>query len=179
MGPFEILRAVLGIALVLFIPGFALTLALWPRTKGEVYREVLGVLAEGNVSRVFLLGEVNEDMMGVLRENSISMASDMDEADAVILTSEIGGDPRIPPDRTVVDLSDNLLESVKIQDTIDGIERTALSFGLSIALTPLIGLALDRTPYGIRTISVLVSLLSLTALFLVIYRVRRWRISGA
>ena len=35
-------------------------------------------------------------------------------------------------------------------DQIDGIERTALSFGLSIAIVPLIGLALNFTPWGIR-----------------------------
>jgi|AGTN01.2.fsa_nt_gi Predicted membrane protein len=33
---------------------------------------------------------------------------------------------------------------------IDGIERTALSFGLSIAVAPLIGLALNFTSWGIR-----------------------------
>lgn len=33
---------------------------------------------------------------------------------------------------------------------IDGIERVALSFGLSIAVVPLIGLALNDTPFGIR-----------------------------
>jgi uncharacterized membrane protein len=33
---------------------------------------------------------------------------------------------------------------------IDGIERVALSFGLSIAVVPLIGLALNYTPFGIR-----------------------------
>lgn len=35
-------------------------------------------------------------------------------------------------------------------DQIDGIERVALSFGLSIAIVPLIGLALNFTPWGIR-----------------------------
>jgi uncharacterized membrane protein len=33
---------------------------------------------------------------------------------------------------------------------LDGIERIALSFGLSIAITPLLGLALNYTPFGIR-----------------------------
>lgn len=33
---------------------------------------------------------------------------------------------------------------------IDGIERVALSFGLSIAIVPLIGLGLNFTPWGIR-----------------------------
>jgi len=41
---------------------------------------------------------------------------------------------------------------------LDGIERTALSFGLSIAVVPLIGLGLNYTPFGIRPLPVLVSL---------------------
>jgi uncharacterized membrane protein len=41
---------------------------------------------------------------------------------------------------------------------LDGIERVALSFGLSIAVTPLIGLALNYTPWGIRLDPILVSL---------------------
>ena len=42
-------------------------------------------------------------------------------------------------------------------DQIDGIERTALSFGLSIAIVPLIGLALNFTPWGIRLDPILAS----------------------
>ena len=45
----------------------------------------------------------------------------------------------------------------KIGD-LDGIERTALSFGLSIAVVPLIGLGLNYTPWGIRLTPVVVSL---------------------
>ena len=41
---------------------------------------------------------------------------------------------------------------------IDGIERVALSFGLSVATVPLIGLALNYTPWGIRLDPVVVSL---------------------
>lgn len=41
---------------------------------------------------------------------------------------------------------------------LDGIERTALSFGLSIAVVPLIGLGLNYTPWGIRTLPILISL---------------------
>ena len=33
---------------------------------------------------------------------------------------------------------------------LDGIERIALSFGLSIAVVPLLGLALNYTPFGSR-----------------------------
>lgn len=42
-------------------------------------------------------------------------------------------------------------------DQIDGIERVALSFGLSIAIVPLIGLALNFTPFGIRLDPILAS----------------------
>ncbi|MHC1756366.1 MAG: DUF1616 domain-containing protein [Methanosarcina sp.] len=41
---------------------------------------------------------------------------------------------------------------------LDGIERTALSFGLSIAVVPLIGLGLNYTPWGIRLLPILMSL---------------------
>jgi len=43
---------------------------------------------------------------------------------------------------------------------IDVIERIALSFGLSIAIVPLIGLALNYTPWGIRLQPVLISIFS-------------------
>ena len=44
------------------------------------------------------------------------------------------------------------------RDDLDGIERIALSFGLSIAVVPLIGLALNYTPWGIRLDPILASL---------------------
>ena len=43
-------------------------------------------------------------------------------------------------------------------DDLDWLERAALSFGLSIAVVPLIGLFLNYTPWGIRLDPVLVSL---------------------
>ena len=48
------------------------------------------------------------------------------------------------------------------KDDLDGIERVALSFGLSIAVVPLTGLALNYTPFGIRLSPVLFSLSVLT-----------------
>ena len=45
---------------------------------------------------------------------------------------------------------------------LDGIERTALSFGLSIAVVPLIGLGLNYTPWGIRLLPILISLSAFT-----------------
>ena len=44
------------------------------------------------------------------------------------------------------------------KEDLDGIERMALSFGLSIAVVPLIGLGLNYTSWGIRLIPVLVCL---------------------
>ena len=43
-------------------------------------------------------------------------------------------------------------------DDLDWLERCALSFGLSIAVTPLIGLVLNYTPWGIRLDPILVAL---------------------
>ena len=47
---------------------------------------------------------------------------------------------------------------------LDGIERIALSFGLSIAVVPLIGLALNYTPWGIRLTPVDLSIAAFTLL---------------
>ena len=44
------------------------------------------------------------------------------------------------------------------QDSIGGIERIALSFGLSIAVTPIIGLILNYTPWGITLYPILISI---------------------
>jgi len=41
---------------------------------------------------------------------------------------------------------------------LDGIERASLSFGLSIAIVPLIGLGLNYTSWGIRLLPILISL---------------------
>jgi uncharacterized membrane protein len=64
----------------------------------------------------------------------------------------------------------------KVHD-LDGIERLALSFGLSIAVAPLIGLGLNYTPFGIRLTPILVSLSIFTVSMLFIAFLRRKRIS--
>ena len=56
---------------------------------------------------------------------------------------------------------------------LDGIERAALSFGLSIAVTPLIGLALNYTPWGIRLDPILISLTMFTLAMCLIAFLRR------
>lgn len=59
------------------------------------------------------------------------------------------------------------------KDDIDGIERVALSFGLSIAVVPLIGLALNYTPWGIRLDPIVVALSLFTFAMLAVAHWRR------
>jgi uncharacterized membrane protein len=50
-------------------------------------------------------------------------------------------------------------------ESLDPIERIALSLGMSIALVPTIGLLLNYTPWGIRLTPIVLSLLALTLIF--------------
>jgi len=61
---------------------------------------------------------------------------------------------------------------------LNGIERVALSIGLSIAVVPLLGLLLNYTPFGIRLYPVLVSLFLFTFLMSVaaVYRRKKWNV---
>lgn len=62
-------------------------------------------------------------------------------------------------------------------DDLDGIERLALSFGLSIAVVPLIGLFLNYTPFGIRLAPVALSLSIFTLTMAFSAQLRRDRLS--
>ena len=62
------------------------------------------------------------------------------------------------------------------KDDLDGIERIALSFGLSIAITPLLGLGLNYTPFGIRLTPILIVLSVFTISLAIGAYVRRSRI---
>jgi len=63
--------------------------------------------------------------------------------------------------------------------SLNGIERTAFSFGLSIAITILIGVILNYTPWGISLYPILTSI----TLFIIVTSslawYRRWRLSPA
>ncbi|MGB3457863.1 MAG: DUF1616 domain-containing protein [Halobacteriota archaeon] len=59
------------------------------------------------------------------------------------------------------------------KDDLDGIERVALSFGLSIAISPLLGLGLNYTPFGIRLTPILIVLSVFTILLAMGAYVRR------
>ena len=56
------------------------------------------------------------------------------------------------------------------RNPVDSIERVALSFGLSIAVVPLIGLILNYTPWGIRLYPILISL----AVFIFLTSIIAW-----
>jgi len=60
---------------------------------------------------------------------------------------------------------------------LDGIERFALSVGLSLALVPLIGLLLNYTPWGIRLDPIVVSLTVFTVGLTLVAVGRRFRMS--
>ena len=80
-------------------------------------------------------------------------------ADAQPATDSGGGDPGA----TAADRSG-----------IDGIERVALSFGLSIAVVPLIGLILNFTPWGIRLVPVVTAVAGFTLSCVAVAARRRW-----
>lgn len=60
-------------------------------------------------------------------------------------------------------------------ETLDTVERIALSLGMSIALVPIVGLILNYTPWGIRLTPIVLSLLALTAVFSTVAVIREHR----
>lgn len=60
---------------------------------------------------------------------------------------------------------------------LDGIERAALSFGLSIAVVPLLGLGLNFTPWGIRFAPIIATLTLFSLSLLIIANFRRLELS--
>ncbi len=58
---------------------------------------------------------------------------------------------------------------------LDGLERAALSIGLSLAVLPLIGLVLNYTPWGIRLEPIMASLAIFAEVFAVATVIRRFR----
>lgn len=64
------------------------------------------------------------------------------------------------------------------RDDLDNIERMALSFGLSIAITPLIALTLYYTPWGINLDPILIYLTAFTLPLCLIAYLRRRRLSN-
>lgn len=66
--------------------------------------------------------------------------------------------------------------STPVPRGIDSLERIALSFGLSVAVVPLIGLVLNFTPVGIRLVPITLCLSAFTLVATAIAAVRRRRL---
>ncbi|MDP6459695.1 MAG: DUF1616 domain-containing protein [Candidatus Hydrothermarchaeota archaeon] len=178
MEPLEATRAIIGLALVLFLPGFALTMALWPRSKKEVRVEVILKLKKKGIKEASIVGngEQAEDLILAMKENGISVEVNPNEEkkkNACIVVGTLEEEHHVPEAELIIDMGNAVEGAVKVEDTIDGIERAALSFGLSVALVPILGIILDKTPYGIRMASILASLILVIALFLGVYYYRR------
>jgi hypothetical protein len=62
----------------------------------------------------------------------------------------------------------------KSQD-LESLERLALSIGLSLAVTPLLGLLLNYTPWGIRLTPITISLATFTEAMAVTALIRKYR----
>lgn len=62
----------------------------------------------------------------------------------------------------------------KSQD-LEGLERLALSIGLSLAVIPLIGLLLNYTPWGIRLTQITISLAAFTEALALTALIRKYR----
>lgn len=62
------------------------------------------------------------------------------------------------------------------KERLDTVDRIALSFGLSIAIVPLIGLILNYTPWGIKLDPILISITLFIVIASSIALYRRWRL---
>ena len=65
------------------------------------------------------------------------------------------------------------------RDNLDSVERLALSFGLSIAIVPLIGLILNSTPWGIKLYPILISIGLFIIVASAIAYYRQWKLPEA
>lgn len=66
-----------------------------------------------------------------------------------------------------------LIESLYPKRDLDELTRFALSIGLSLAVTPLTGLVLNFTPFGIRLLPVAISLAGITVALLFVALTRK------
>jgi hypothetical protein len=60
-------------------------------------------------------------------------------------------------------------------EEMDGLERLALSIGLSLAIVPLVGLGLNYTPWGIKLTPIVISLAMVVEVLAVVCVFRRFR----
>jgi uncharacterized membrane protein len=158
-------RVVVGLVFVLFVPGYAFIAALFPEA-GEPPTTTGPVADAGGPDAAESASAGDDQESAGDGESTGESASPTDdeesagEGDAEVFGTDGNGNG----------LGDR---------GIDGIERTALSFGLSIAVVPLIGLALNFTPFGIRLVPILVTISLFTVLASVLAALRRWELPAS
>lgn len=81
--------------------------------------------------------------------------------------------------RYTVEKGEDAARSEEVSEGLDGIERAALSLGLSIAVVPLLGLVLNYTPWGIRLVPILVAVAGFTLGASLVAELRRRRLPDA
>ncbi|AUV82563.1 hypothetical protein C2R22_13705 [Salinigranum rubrum] len=81
------------------------------------------------------------------------------------------------PERGAEPIEDDETDEVD-SSGITGLERVALSFGVSIAVVPLVGLVLNFTPFGIRLVPIVVSLTALVLALTAVATRRRLALSA-
>jgi hypothetical protein len=60
-------------------------------------------------------------------------------------------------------------------EDLDGLERVALSIGLSLAIVPLVGLALNYTPWGIRLAPIVIAIAAIVEVLAVVCVLRKFK----
>ncbi|GAB6878826.1 hypothetical protein JCM17823_11000 [Halorubrum gandharaense] len=143
------LRVAFGLVFVLFLPGYAFIAALFPEA-GE---------------------------SPTVDETTANDDTDDDTEDDGGWSFPVRDDDAEKPDAVAeaADRDDGLFDGdTRDRSGIDGIERVALAFGLSIAITPLIGLALNFTPWGIRLVPIALSVSTFTLGCVAVAAKRRW-----
>jgi uncharacterized membrane protein len=177
----EIIRIVFGFVFVLVLPGLGLTFALWPKTKKMVYKEILDIIHEKKKLDVAIVGrsEDIEEIREFLTEKSVEIK---DDSDVLVLVGELDSQNKEVDikGKTVIDLGNNVDSAINVDDTLDTIERIALSIGLSVAIVPLVGLVLNYSPFGIGFWSIFISMSLLIVLFFGVYykRMMQYIIKG-
>jgi len=80
---------------------------------------------------------------------------------------------------TVVRKGEDAEATEEVKEGLDAVERIALSLGLSIAVVPLAGLALNFTPWGIRLVPILATLAGFTLAACAVAAWRRARLPAS
>ncbi|PKK85271.1 MAG: hypothetical protein CVT48_06175, partial [Thermoplasmata archaeon HGW-Thermoplasmata-1] len=152
-------RIALGLPFVLFIPGYLLIFALFPE-------------APDKIDDAKSIGKTRGDACAEIKQcvgksHKVVAAADGGGGKTKNKPNSVAGGTVGKSKHKTVAAAEDDGETQK-KKGIDTIERIALSFGLSIAVVPLIGLMLNYTPWGIRLTPILVSLLIFNALMVAI-----------